>query len=81
MQTIEALQRGAWTWLVHNFGNVLDGEDRFVVGRFKVCSHGPVADLARWTRHGARDPRYGKTADARAFTTASWPGSQAMPTS
>ena len=42
MQTIEALQGGARTYLVHNFGNGLDGEDRFVVERFKALIDGEI---------------------------------------
>ena len=42
MQTIEALQGGARTYLVHNFGNGLDGEDRFLVERFKALLDGDI---------------------------------------
>ena len=42
MQTIEALQGGARTYLVHNFGNGLDGENRFVVERFKTLLDGDI---------------------------------------
>ena len=42
MQTIEALQGGARTYLVHNFGNGLDGENRFVVERFKALLDGDI---------------------------------------
>ena len=42
MQTIDALQGGARTYLVHNFGNGLDGEDRFVVERFKALIDGDI---------------------------------------
>ena len=46
MQTIEALQGGARTYLVHNFGNGLDGEDRFVVERFKALLDGDIRPIA-----------------------------------
>ena len=42
MQTIEALQGAARTYLVHNFGNGLDGENRFVVERFKALLDGDI---------------------------------------
>ena len=45
MQTIEALQGGARTYLVHNFGNGIDGEDRFVVERFKALIDGDIRPI------------------------------------
>ena len=42
MQTIDALQGGARTWLVHTFGCGLEGEDRFVVERFKAMLDGDI---------------------------------------
>ncbi len=45
MQTIEALQGGARTYLVHNFGNGLDGEDRFVVERFRALIDGDIRPI------------------------------------
>ena len=45
MQTIEALHGGARTYLVHNFGNGLDGEDRFVVERFKALLDGDIRPI------------------------------------
>ena len=45
MQTIGALQGGARTYLVHNFGNGLDGEDRFVVERFKALLDGDIRPI------------------------------------
>ena len=45
MQTIAALQGGARTWLVHNFGSGLDGEDRFVVERFKALIDGDIRPI------------------------------------
>ena len=60
MQTIEALQGGARTYLVHNFGNGLDGEDRFVVERFKALIDGdirPVHPEAPKTKHRRRAKR------------------------
>jgi len=42
MQTIDALQGGARTFLVHTFGSGLDGEDRFVVERFKAMLDGDI---------------------------------------
>ena len=45
MQTIAALQGGARTYLVHNFGNGLDGEDRFVVERFKALIDGDIRPI------------------------------------
>ena len=45
MRTIEALQGGARTWLVHTFGNGLDGEDRFVVERFKALIDGDIRPI------------------------------------
>ena len=36
MQTIDALPGNARTYLVHTFGSGLDGEDCFVVERFKA---------------------------------------------
>ena len=45
MQTIDALRGGARTYLVHNFGNGLDGEDRFVVERFKALIDGDIRPI------------------------------------
>ena len=45
MQTIDALRGGARTWLVHNFGSGLDGEDRFVVERFKALIDGDIRPI------------------------------------
>ena len=45
MQTIEALQGGARAYLVHSFGNSLDGEDRFVVERFKALIDGDIRPI------------------------------------
>ncbi len=45
MQTINALQGGARTYFVHNFGNGLDGEDRFVVERFKAMLDGDIRPI------------------------------------
>ena len=42
MQTIDALPASARTWLVHTFGRGLDGEDRFVVERFKTMLDGDI---------------------------------------
>ena len=42
MQTIAALQDSARTWLVHTFGCGLDGENRFVVERFKAMLDGDI---------------------------------------
>ena len=36
MRTVDALRGGARTYVVHNFGNGLDGEDPFTVERFKA---------------------------------------------
>ena len=48
MQTIDAIQGGARTYFVHTFGRGLDGEDRFVVERFRVQGH--TAALSRTSR-------------------------------
>ena len=45
MQTIDALRGGARTYLVHTFGNGLDGEDRFVVERFKAMLDGDIRPI------------------------------------
>ena len=45
MQTIDALQGGARTYLVHNFGNGLDEEERFVVERFKALLDGDIRSI------------------------------------
>ena len=42
MQTIDALTGGTRTWLVHTFGSGLEGEDRFVVERFKAMLDGDI---------------------------------------
>ena len=42
MQKIDALRGGADTWLTHAFGSGLDGEDRFVVERFKTFVDGEI---------------------------------------
>ena len=42
MQTIDALPGTARTWLVHTFGRGLDGEDRFVVERFRTMLDGDI---------------------------------------
>ena len=55
MQTIAALQGGARTYLVHNFGNSLDGEGRFVVERFKALIDGDIRPI---------QPEAPKTAEA-----------------
>ena len=48
MQTIDAIQGGARTYLVHTLGRGLDGENRFVVERFRVRVH--TAALSRSSR-------------------------------
>ena len=45
MQTIDAIQGGARTYLVHTFGNGLEGEDRFVVERFKAMLDGDIRPI------------------------------------
>ena len=45
MQTIDAIQGGARTYLVHTFGRGLDGEDRFVVERFKAMVDGDIRPI------------------------------------
>ena len=45
MQTIAALQGSARTWLVHTFGCGLDGENRFVVERFKAMLDGDIRSV------------------------------------
>ena len=42
---IAALQGGPRTYLVHNFSNGLDGEDRFVVERFKALINGDIRPI------------------------------------
>ncbi len=56
MQTIAALQGGARTYLVHNFGNGLDGEDRFVIERFKAMLDGDIRPFETETK-GRRKTR------------------------
>ena len=45
MQTISALPGSARTYLVHTFGNGLEGEDRFVVERFKAMIDGDIRPI------------------------------------
>jgi len=45
MQTINAIQGGARTYLVHTFGRGLDGEDRFVVERFRALADGGIRSI------------------------------------
>ena len=42
MQAIDAQQGSVRTYLVHNFGSGLDGDDRFVVERFKALLNGDI---------------------------------------
>ena len=42
MQTTHALPGSARTWLTHAFGCGLDGEDRFVVERYKAMLNGDL---------------------------------------
>ena len=42
MTTATALPGNAHTWLVHTFGCGLDGENRFVVERFKAMLDGDI---------------------------------------
>ena len=42
MQKIDALRGGADTWLTHAFGSGLDGEDRFVVERYRATVDGDI---------------------------------------
>ena len=60
MQTIDALARGTRTWLVHTFGSGLDGEDRFVVERFKAMLDGdirPIEPRAQKAKGGRKAKR------------------------
>ncbi len=45
MQTTDTLQGSARTYLVHTFGSGLDGEDRFVVERFKALIDGDIRPI------------------------------------
>ena len=45
MQTIPALPGNARTYLVHSFGRGLDGEDCFVVERFKTMLDGDIRPI------------------------------------
>ena len=38
-------QGSARTWLVHNFGSGLDGDDRFVVEHFKALLNGDIRPI------------------------------------
>ncbi len=60
MRSIVALRGGTPTYLVHNFGNGLDGEDRFVVERFKASICGdirPVPPEGQKTRSQCKKDR------------------------
>ena len=55
----------AWhpTWLVHNFGNLLDDKDRLVAERLKVFAW-PDGEACEGGQRMARDPRCSGTSDA-----------------
>lgn len=45
MTTATALPGNTRTWLVHTFGSGLEGEDRFVVERFKTMLDGDIRPI------------------------------------